>query len=242
MSEKYDRQTRIYILAKACTYNNLTPDSPTYHGFIIKVCASKFGLSHDSANEHAETLTSAYRGDKWQSIIGGSTTQTETTTQAPYTSDKVVHNTPCLNTLKSFNLKGPSEPIKKIQPKPYITEAEDTPANTAKILINLAHQNIWDGKGRLTLAEARYELSDKTLTLPDLKLLINQYYPAVTVEFRPGNMMLFDFNGRVKRSVVKVVQEAAPVFTASKNEYFLEAPLETDATEYSDDEADIAEE
>jgi hypothetical protein len=238
MSETYNRSDRLYALARGCQINNLTPNHTNYIGFILHFATSKLSMSKETARSYAEDLKTAYDADQWQTILSGS----EIETPAPSTTPQSEAETPSLNAYKTFTLTGPTEPIRHIAPK-QVVETEDTPRTTAQILINLAHQNMWDGKGRITLAEARYELGDKTLLLKDIEALVNQYFPAVHIETRPGNLLLLYFNTkRAVRAVNIIIPELAPVFAASKSEYFLEAPLEKDAEVYDEAEADIADE
>ena len=238
MSETYNRSDRLYALARGCQINNLTPNHTNYIGFILHFATSKLSMSKETARSYAEDLKTAYDADQWQTILSGS----EIETPAPSTTPQSEAETPSLNAYKTFTLTGPTEPIRHIAPKQATVETEYAPKTYAQILVNMARQNIFNGVGRLTLSEARYELSDKSLQTKDIIQLCNQYFPTVTIEQRPGNMLLFYFNNNLRQRVTKVIPDVAPVFAASKNEYFLEAPLETDATEYSDDEADIAEE
>lgn len=100
MSEKFSRADRLYILAKTLSDKHLTPDSPTYAGFIIGVSAANFYRDKTAALEDAETLTSAYKTDKWHSIIYGAEGTDATTEAAAHTHSKVTPQTPTLNAIK----------------------------------------------------------------------------------------------------------------------------------------------
>jgi hypothetical protein len=74
------RQDRLYVLAEVCRQRNLTPNSNTYMGMILGICAANFGLPKTKARELAQILTTAYKQDKWQNILGAIT---PTTPEAP---------------------------------------------------------------------------------------------------------------------------------------------------------------
>jgi hypothetical protein len=87
------RQDRLYILAEVCRQRNITPNSNTYMGMILGVCAANFGLPKTKARELAQILTTAYKQDKWQNILGAIT---PTTPEAPaeFTVYEAPKNTP----------------------------------------------------------------------------------------------------------------------------------------------------
>jgi hypothetical protein len=188
MSENYSRADRLFILANVCKQNNINPDSPTYMGLIIRVATSKLKISIDTAKEYAEALSSAYRADKWETIARKQETAQETEED---TEPKEEVMAPTLNALKNLSIQ-PSEPVKRIGPKPTI-DAEYTPKTLTQRLIDLAKANDFNGVGKLTLAQARHELNDNSLQLKDLIDLLEQYAPAVIVESRPGNLLLLHF-------------------------------------------------
>ena len=191
-AQQYSRVDRLYILAKVCRQNNVTPNSPSYMGLIIRVATSKLSMSTDSAKEYASDLKSAYNADQWQGIL---CTETETETITENTA-KVDANTPTLNVLKTFNLTKPTEPIKHISPKLSAEEADYAPRTIAQRLIKIANHNNFNAVGRITLQQARDELDDKSLQLRDIKDLINQYAPTIDTETRPGNILLLYVKGR----------------------------------------------
>ena len=188
----YTREDKLYILAQVCKQNNLTPDSPAYVGLIKRVCASKLSMSLKAAEEYAQTLSTAYRADKWEGILNGEDTLADTTPTEQAQSEV---KPPTLNVLKTLTLNGPSEPIKTI-PKKEVLEPEYSPKTTAQILLRLARNNDFNGVGRLTLAEVRSELADKSLQLEDIHRLLSQYAPQATIERRPSNVLLIYFNGK----------------------------------------------
>jgi hypothetical protein len=234
MSERFSRADRLYILAKALTDKHLTPDSNTYAGFIIGVSAANFYRDKTAALEDAETLTSAYKADKWQSIlygVEGTDGTIEIEQAATETQGKVESNTPTLNTLKTFNLTGPCTPIKKLAPKPKpAQETEASEYEQALILLALARRNIWCGAGSITLSQARYELENKTLTIDDVKRLIDTQLPGIETEKRSGPSLAFFLEGKNtvknKRAIKIVIPETPPELSAPKNEYYKEPPLE----------------
>ena len=73
------REDRLYVLATVCRQKNITPNSNTYMGMILGVCAANFGLPKTKARELAQILTTAYRQDKWQNILGAITPTTPET-------------------------------------------------------------------------------------------------------------------------------------------------------------------
>ena len=177
MSENYSRADRLFILANVCKQNSINPDSPTYMGLIIRVATSKLKISIDTAKEYAEALSSAYRADKWETIARKQETAPETEED---TEPEEEVKAATLNALKNLSSQ-PSEPVKRIGPKPTI-DAEYTPKTLTQRLIDLAKANDFNGVGKLTLAQARHELSDNSLQLNDLIDLLEQYAPAVIVE------------------------------------------------------------
>jgi len=230
----YSRSNRLYILARALTDKHMTPDSSTYAGFIIGVSAANFYRDKDSALEDAETLTSAYKKDKWQCILTGTNTEApstlETDKEAPCTSDKVEAKTPTLNTLKTFNLTGPCTPVKKLTPKPKPAQ-ETAPAEHEQslCLLALARRDVWCGVGRVTLAQARDQLENKTLTIDDVQRFIQRELPGIEVEKRSGPSLAFFLEGKTvvqaKREAHKIVPDS-PIVLMGKKEYYKEPPLE----------------
>ena len=227
MSERFSRADRLYILAKALSDKHLTPDSGAYAGFIIGVSAANFYRTKEAALEDAETLTSAYKTDRWQSILG----KTETENTPTETQSKIEPQTPSLFDVKTFNLTGPCTPIKKLAPKPKAAE-ETEPAEyeNALILLALARRDVFSGVGRVTLKQARYELEDKTLTIDDIKRLIDTQLPGIETEKRSGPSLAFYLEGKNntknKRAMKIIIPELAPELPAPKNEYYKEPPLE----------------
>lgn len=208
MQERYNRSDRLFILASVCKQNNITPDDPAYMGLLIRVCTSKLNMSTDAAKTYAADLESAYRADGWNSIA-----PPQPTPETPSNStQESCSNTPTLNTLKTFTVKT-CEPIKRIAPRTEILEPEYSPKTICKIIIQLASNQDFNGVGRITLAEIRDELADKSLQLKDIIELLNKHAPNVTVEQRPGNMLLLYFLGKanVKASRPIIIQPPTPV-------------------------------
>ena len=232
MSQKFSREERLYILAKALTGKHITPDMNTYAGYIIGVSAANFYRTKEAALEDAETLTAAYKADQWRSILAEETTPTET--QPTYCAVS-----PSLNEYKTFAPKTPCTPIKRIAPPNRTAEPEDTPFTQALRLLKLAEMNIWNGAGRVTLSEARYEFSDKTLTVQDMLRLFREHMPLLKVEQRAGNTVYVYMNEGLR--CVKVVVPPAPPVLNAPREYYVEPPLETDCEVYDDTEADVVE-
>ena len=224
----YSRADRLFILAKVCQANNLTPDDTAYMKLIIGVCTSKLGASNDAARQYAEDLTSAYRFDKWSSILTGSESEAETPSN---TTPQVCIETPTLNTYKTFTLKQPCTPIKKLSPKANAA-LETAPAEheQALCILALARRDVFSGVGHVTLAQVRYELENKTLTIDDVKRLIDTQLPGIETEKRAGPSLAFYLEGkdtvRAKREAHKIVQDTPIVLAATKNEYYKEPPLE----------------
>jgi hypothetical protein len=79
-------------------------------------------------------------------------------------------------------------------------EGEDTPRNHVNHLIGLAK----DGNGKLTLSQIRWELQDKSITMPDVLGWFSAYAADVHAEPHPGNTLYLTF-GQSKRQVKQVV-------------------------------------
>jgi hypothetical protein len=240
MSTKYSRTEKLYGLAVACNLKNLSPDHPAYKGYIIAICTSKFGLSHDAATDLAKTLTSAYRADKWVSITEGITNEeiTEASEESPSNdTPQSLTKYPPFPTLKTFKLNGPCTPIKTIAPKHEAQPDLDTPHNQALTLLNLAQHDQWNHTGRVTLAQARYELNDKSLRLEDVLSLLKSELPAIEFETRPGNTIYVYFDGKSasKTKQPVIVQSMAPLMYAALED-------NTTQIEELDEESDIPEE
>jgi len=253
MSEKFSRADRLYILAKALSDKHLTPDSPTYAGFIIGVSAANFYRDKTAALEDAETLTSAYRFDKWQSILNGDEQPLpENTTTQVSTQQESYSITPTLFDLKTYTLKSPCTPINTI-PKKHIYETEPTPKTQAQILLRLAENDMFNGVARISLAQARYELNDKSLQLNDVLQLMQRYLPSINFETRPGNIILCYIDGkdttRSSRDLQRIVQPAPKLFhalpTPKPIEYEKDAEYNRDKTSLpetiDDSECDVDE-
>lgn len=117
--------------------------------------------------------------------------------------------TPTLDALKNLNHKK-TEPVKRIGPKvDAALEGEEAPKTNADRLIGIAKDNEVNGVGKLTLAEARFELRNDTLLLKDVEALIHQFYPAVEVEPRPHNTLHLHFSN-AKRRVIPAVSQLPP--------------------------------
>lgn len=116
-----------------------------------------------------------------------------------------------LDALKSLNHKK-TEPVKRIGPKSNAAlEGETSPKTITERLIGIAKDNDFNGVGKLTLFQARFELSDNSLQLKDLIELLSQYAPEVTVESRPGNLLLLHFPKVKQRKVVSALPELPSV-------------------------------
>ena len=200
----YSREDKLYILAHNCQINKLTPDSPAYKGFIKRVCVSRLSMSLNAVDEYTECLTSAYRTDKWQGILEEETLAdtkpedgddlhgfNETGENTSWKSEAQ----PRVNDFKTLTFKSPCEPIKTL-PTKTVHHPEYSPKTTAEILLRLAHNDEFNGAGRLMLAEIRQELQDPTLQLQDVIKLLNQYCPSMTIEPRPKQTIIIYFNGK----------------------------------------------
>ena len=229
MSEKFSRADRLYILAKALSDKHLTPDSPTYAGFIIGVSAANFYRDKTAALEDAETLTSAYKTDKWHSIIYGAIGTDGTIEAAAHTHSKVTPQTPTLNALKTFTLKTPCVPVKTVPPK-HVAESETAPYTQAMQLLRIAEGDMFNGVGRLSLAQARDALDDRSLKVEDVLSFLRCNIRDVVFEPRPHNMIYCYLNGKntvqANRSRRVIIPELPPQLSAPK-EYYTEPPLET---------------
>jgi hypothetical protein len=214
LSNKYSRNDKLYILAKVCTDNFITPNSTNYMATIIRVATSKLLISNESAHEYATDLTSAYHADRWHTILYGNQTTDETTTETPVnTTDTFDTQTPTLNTLKIC--QGKTTPVNHIESKHNAAQETDiTPRDQAKIILELARKDIFNDIGRVSLAEVRYEFNDKTLRLTDIETLVTKHFPKIEVEQRPGNILAVYFDGkesvRDQRRAVRIVQPTAP--------------------------------
>jgi len=200
MSQKYNRAERLYGLAEYCKRKQITPDSTIYVSTIIGVCAANFGLSKESAEEHAATLRSAWLADRWQAITHPDD-EAETGRSG---SEEVSAGTPTLSELKNL-LSKKSEPVKRIAPK-NVLEGETAPRSVVQRLIGMAKDNDFNGVGKLVLAEVRFELGDKSLQIKDLIELLSQYAPEVCVDQRPGNVLYLHFP-KTKRRVVPAIPQ-----------------------------------
>jgi hypothetical protein len=69
------RQDRLYVLAEVCRQKGINPNHTAYMGTIIGVCAANFNIPKNKAREYAQILTSAYKQDKWETILGATTPQ-----------------------------------------------------------------------------------------------------------------------------------------------------------------------
>lgn len=69
------RQDRLYVLAEVCRQKGINPNHTAYMGTIIGVCAANFNIPKNKAREYAQILTSAYKADKWETILGATTPQ-----------------------------------------------------------------------------------------------------------------------------------------------------------------------
>jgi hypothetical protein len=245
---QYNRGDRLFILAKVCCANNLTPDDTAYMKLIIGVCTSKLGASNDAARQYAEDLTSAYRFDKWSSILTGSNTEASTAQETPSNmTEQSETQTPTLNTYKTFTLKMPCTPIKTLSPKPNAAlETSPTDRTQAHILFALAQHDILNGVGRITLSQARYELEDKSLTVNDVLRLLRSHIKNCEFESRPGNIINFYFDGKdvVKSNRPITIQPSTPVMYPTI-EYKQDRPLPKQdgiAEEILDDEGAVDDE
>jgi hypothetical protein len=106
-----------------------------------------------------------------------------------------------LDALNSSRFKK-TEPVRHVEPKHAAQEGEDTPRNYVTRLIGLAK----DGNGKLTLPQIRWELQDKSITMPDILGWFAAYAVDVRVEQRPGNTLYLHF-GQGKRQVKNVNSE-----------------------------------
>lgn len=229
MSEKFSRADRLYILAKALSDKHLTPDSPTYAGFIIGVSAANFYRDKTAALEDAETLTSAYKTDKWHSIIYGVEGTGGTIETASTISSKVNAPTPTLFDVKTFTLKTPCVPVKTV-PHKHVAESETAPYTQAMQLLRISENDMFNGVGRLSLAQARDALDDRSLKVEDVLSFLRCNIRGVLFEPRPGNMIYCYINGKnsvqVERQRRVIIPEMPPQLIAPK-EYYTEPPLES---------------
>jgi hypothetical protein len=211
------RADRLYGLAAYCQQKKVTPDDNKYAGIIIQICTAQFGMSREAAMKMAADLKSAYGHDKWASILSGASISSQVDEQSSSNVEEQpaspVEKHPTLEALnKLFQQK--SEPVKLLQPHRTVKEPDIAPATIADNLIELAEKNNMNGVGRLTLAEVRYEFGDKAILVKDIVGLLAQHAPNITVETRPGNIVLLYFNGkeatRAQRDANRKVQPMPP--------------------------------
>jgi hypothetical protein len=208
-SNRFSREDRLFILATTLTQKQLTPDSNLYSGYIIGFSAANFSRNRDLATEDAETLTAAYRKDKWQGILG-KPEETDTTEPA-FTPQIFSPKPPTLKALENL-LKKPCVPIQTIAAKHTIEEAEYTPKTQAQALLRLAEHDNFNGANRLSLAQARDELADKSLQLKDVVMLLRENLADAEIETRPGNWIYIYPCGRNARRGIRHIQPLASVF------------------------------
>jgi hypothetical protein len=132
MIECRSREDRLYVLATVCKQKNVTPNSNTYMTIIQTVCCGKFLLSKIKARELASTLTSAYKHDRWNEILGENDSNTESHQDTPQT---------------TF--------YKPLKTKQSIQQQAQT-------LQHIAKKDTFNGVGRLHLAEIQLELGPLT--------------------------------------------------------------------------------
>lgn len=225
---KCNRSQKLYILSQICIINNVTPDTQGYVGLIVRACTAKLGVSKDQAQNYADDLASAYRADQWEGLAAAYQQEDEApATSTPRTFEP---QTPTLNDLKNLNYQS-STPIKRIEPQ-YCLDIELAPKTIADTLIHMAHENDFNGVGRIFLAEARHELNDKTLTTQDITTLIKQYHPRADIEQRPGNQLLIYFEGKnnVRRghSIRPAIPPLPPIVHAERGNFDRETMGNTD--------------
>lgn len=212
------RSEKLYILSQVCIHNMVTPETPGYVGLIIRVCTSKFAMSRETAETYAADLKSAYEADYWEGLAAKHQPETDSVEAEPTTNTpRVFEDTPkTLDALNKLNFQS-SSPIKTV-PKQLVLEPQIAPATIAKQLLQMAHNEDFNGVGRINLHEARYDLDDKTLTCKDIINLLKQFYPSLDAEQRAGNNILVYFDGkdgmRNIRSLHKIVQSSAPTMKA----------------------------
>jgi hypothetical protein len=217
---KFSRAEKLYVLSQICITNNITPTTPTYVGLIIRVCTSKFSMSKETAKTYADDLKSAYDADQWEGLAKAHTEEdpAETDENATYTPRTFEPQTPTLNALKPLTYKS-TVPIKHIDHK-QVLHPEPAPQTIAQQLMYMAQQNDMSGVGRIRLAEARYDLDDKTLRAEDITRLLKQYYPKTDCEQRAGNIILVYFDGKnnvkLNREIHRVIPEKVPALYAPK--------------------------
>jgi hypothetical protein len=225
MSAKFSREDRLYILARALTDKELTPKSNLYASFIRGVSAANFSRTKEQSAEDAETLTLAYGKDQWNAILGATETTVEPEETPSNHDEETLTKEPPLFALKSLNHK-PSEPVKTIQPKHTTEEAEYTEQTIAYQLYKLAQSDMFDGSGRIMLAEARNVLGDKSLSIKDILELWQKHYPAIHAEQRAGNIIKIYFQQRPRTQPIIIPQHPALTFTDNEDGIIDEPEIE----------------
>jgi hypothetical protein len=228
MQTRLSLQDRLYILAKACVEKGVNPDKGNYAGTIRGVAAARLFISQKTAKELTETLTLAYRYDKWQGILETETEQQQETT---YTLNRITLQPPRVNPIENLTLKEPLEPVKTVQPKPIDPEAEQylnqlttpikpTEKQYAQILYAKAERDIFSGIGRVTLSDAKEILQDKNLCINQIQNLLQTFYPDLETETR-GNILLIYYDGkstvRSLRDLTRIVQPKTPIYHPKNN-------------------------
>jgi hypothetical protein len=208
----YTRQERLYIIAKACELNNVTPKNGNkFAGLVRKIVCGKLGCTVDTATEDTKTMSIAYDTDKWKSILAGQDSEPETpmvSTPVVVATEKgeevkVLYGKPLTATVPSLQKfyeemkHEPTEEVKRLQHietrhKDYLTKRE-----IAKLLYTLAWKNTnIDGVGRIILSDARDAADNKHLQPQELLTIWHEAYPLLEIEQRTGNVFLIYWDGK----------------------------------------------
>ena len=65
----YERLDRIEQLLAIMVKNNITPLKNTFTDIIIRVSASRFGVSRKTAKGYSQVLIDSWRMDKWERMV-----------------------------------------------------------------------------------------------------------------------------------------------------------------------------
>jgi hypothetical protein len=69
MSWQTERRDRIAQIVALCVKNNITPNNAAFADFVIRVSEARFGVRRETSKSYIAAILSAWRYDKWKTIL-----------------------------------------------------------------------------------------------------------------------------------------------------------------------------
>lgn len=203
------REDRLAAIAAELRQRKLTPDSTLFRGVVQRIACGDFLTTTNVAQQDADTLTVAYKRNKWSVLLGesGETTELEPNDSPPSppsptlapTQFKIIEQDRTEIHQILSKLENSNSPEIKLMPQKTATQPDKISDETlAQILYRMAKDSTGqeNSTARIVLFDVRDAADNKHLSIQDALAIWQQFYPTIQAEAVNSTIIKVYFDGK----------------------------------------------